>query len=151
VRHVFAMNVEGGYLSPFDDGVESVFEYYWLGGERSIRGHATRSILPRQPDGSPFRDALGFAIGGDRFLQANIEYHLLAGGPFRFVIWTDAGQSWAEQQDLEYDALRWTAGFELRVLVPVFGAPLRFIYAFNLDEKPYDSFEDFQFSIGSTF
>jgi outer membrane protein assembly factor BamA len=33
----------------------------------------------------------------------------------------------------------------------VFGAPLRFIYAVNLDPLPDDSFEDFQFSIGTSF
>jgi outer membrane protein assembly factor BamA len=39
----------------------------------------------------------------------------------------------------------------MRVLVPVFGAPLRFIYAFNLNEEPFDEFEQFQFTIGSSF
>ena len=44
-----------------------------------------------------------------------------------------------------------TAGGELRIFVPVFGAPLRFIYASNLDPLPDDRFESFQFSIGATF
>jgi outer membrane protein assembly factor BamA len=39
----------------------------------------------------------------------------------------------------------------LRVFLPVFGAPLRFIYAKNLDALPQDSFENFQFSIGTSF
>ena len=37
------------------------------------------------------------------------------------------------------------------MLLPVFGAPLRFIYAKNLDPQPQDSFESFQFSIGTSF
>ena len=44
-----------------------------------------------------------------------------------------------------------SGGLELRIFVPVFGAPLRFIYASNLDPLPNDNFESFQFSIGSTF
>ena len=56
-----------------------------------------------------------------------------------------------EQQTFDLSNLRYTAGAELRILLPVFGAPLRFIYALNLDEKPKDSFEDFQFSIGTSF
>ena len=151
VRNVIGFNVEAGYLIPFDEGVESALEYFFLGGERSIRGHGSRTILPRDADGNLIRDEFGFVVGGDRYLQVNLEYHLLAGGPFRFLLWTDAGQTWAEDQDLSFDAVRWTAGAELRVLVPVFGAPLRFIYAFNLDEQPYDNFESFKFSIGSTF
>ena len=44
-------------------------------------------------------------------------------------------------------AAMWFGG----IFVPVFGAPLRFIYASNLDPLPNDNFESFQFSIGSTF
>ena len=151
VRHVFGLNFETGYLDPFGDGIESAFEYFWLGGERSIRGHRRFSIVPRDENGQPFRDANGFAIGGDVFMQLNVEYHLLAGGPFRVVAFADAGQTWRRDDSIDLGELRYTAGFELRVLVPVFGAPLRFIYAFNLDEQPFDDFEDFQFSIGATF
>ena len=43
------------------------------------------------------------------------------------------------------------AGGELRIFVPIFGAPLRFIYSSNLDPRPLDRFESFQFSIGATF
>jgi len=151
VRHVVGLNFEAGYLEPFGDGIESAFEYFWLGGERSIRGHRRYSIVPRDDNGQPFRDANGFAIGGDMFMQLNLEYHLLAGGPFRVVVFADAGQTWRREDSIDLADLRYTAGLELRVLVPVFGAPLRFIYAFNLDEQPFDDFEDFQFSIGATF
>jgi len=151
VRHVLGLNLEAGYLEPFGDGIESAFEYFWLGGERSIRGHRRYSIVPRDEDGQPFRDPNGFAIGGDLFMQLNLEYHLLAGGPFRVVAFADMGQTWRQEDSIDIGDLRYTAGLELRVLVPVFGAPLRFIYAFNLDEQPFDDFEDFQFSIGATF
>jgi hypothetical protein len=40
---------------------------------------------------------------------------------------------------------------ELRVLVPMIGAPLRFIYATNLDPRPQDDFEELRFSIGTSF
>jgi outer membrane protein insertion porin family len=151
VRNVLGLNLEVGYLRPFDEGILSSFEYFWLGGDRSVRGHTRFSIVPRDEDGNPFRDAAGYAIGGDRYAQLNLEYHLVAGGPFRFVVFTDAGQAWRGQDGFDFNDTRWTAGVELRVLVPVFGAPLRFIYAFNLDDKPYDEFESFQFSIGTTF
>jgi outer membrane protein assembly factor BamA len=45
----------------------------------------------------------------------------------------------------------YTAGGELRILVPMLGAPLRFIYAFNLKPRPEDEFEHFTFSIGTSF
>ena len=90
-------------------------------------------------------------VGGDRYLQANLEYHILAGGPFRVILFGDAANAWAPGQSIDLSSLRYTAGLELRILVPVFGAPLRFIYAFNLDPQPFDQFESFQFTIGSSF
>ena len=45
----------------------------------------------------------------------------------------------------------YTAGAELRIFVPVLGAPLRFIYSFNLKPRPDDQFEHFTFSIGTSF
>ena len=43
------------------------------------------------------------------------------------------------------------AGVELQVNVPLFGAPLRFIYSENIAPFPDDRFESFQFSIGPSF
>ena len=54
-------------------------------------------------------------------------------------------------QSIDVSSLRWTAGAELRLLLPVFGAPLRFIYAVNLDEQTGDEFDSFRFSIGAAF
>jgi outer membrane protein insertion porin family len=151
-RTVGAFNLEAGLVDPFQGRSLTRLERVFLGGENSIRGHRTRSVSPRsETTGEPLVDALGFRLGGDRYIQANLEYHVLLGGPFRVLLFADAAQVYAEGQSFDLSRLRRTAGAELRVLVPVFGAPLRFIYAFNLDEKPSDEFENFQFSIGTSF
>ncbi len=80
-----------------------------------------------------------------------MEYHFLLGGPFRLLLFADAGNVYGSGQNFSLSGLRKTAGVELRVLLPVFGAPLRFIYAKNLDALPQDSFQSFQFSIGTSF
>ena len=49
------------------------------------------------------------------------------------------------------DNMRATAGAELQINVPMLGAPLRFIFAKNLDPLIDDRFESFQFSIGPSF
>ncbi len=129
----------------------SSLERFFLGGENSIRGHRFRSIFLRDDNGDPLRDPGGFILGGDSFIQFNLEYHFLLGGPFRVLLFADAGNVFGESQQFDLSNLRYTAGVELRVFLPVFGAPLRFIYAKNLDPLPQDSFEDFQFSIGTSF
>lgn len=143
-RTVFALNVEGGLISPRGNSLLSPLDLYYLGGENSIRGHRYRSIFLRDP-------ATGAAIGGYKFAQVNLEYHFLLGGPFRLLLFGDAGNIYGRGESYDLSRLRYTAGAELRVLVPIFGAPLRFIYAVNLDEKPDDQFEAFQFSIGTSF
>ncbi len=90
-------------------------------------------------------------LGGDSYAQINLEYHFLFGGPFRVLLFADGGNVFGDGQPFDLSNLRTTAGVELRVFLPVFGAPLRFIYAKNLDPLPQDSFEDFQFSIGTSF
>ncbi len=179
-RTVFGFNVEAGWVEPFgsytdSSGVRrdrplSPLERYFLGGENSVRGHRYRSLFVRDDKGNPVVDpdynTLGF--GGSQFMQVNVEYHFLLGGPFRLIAFVDGGnvfgdylrtetladgtvQSTLVKQSLDPTNLRWTTGAELRILVPVFGAPLRFIYSHNLDPLPGDEFDTFRFSIGAAF
>jgi outer membrane protein insertion porin family len=167
VRTVFAINAEVGHIEPYDDDYPlDYFERYFMGGENSIRGFRFRTLSVRCLGGEPlpirpsdpvchpdevFRDQFGRVVGGESFVQLNLEYHLLVGGPFRILGFVDGAQVYGEDQSIDVGRMRWTAGAELRVFVPVFGAPLRFIYASNLEPLPEDRFESFQFSIGATF
>lgn len=150
-RSVLGFNAEAGMIRPFGGNVIPIFERYYLGGENSIRGHRFRSVFARLPNGQPEMDENGVILGGDKFAQFNLEYHLLLGGPFRLIFFGDGGNVYGDKQRFDLSNLRYTAGIELRVTLPVFGAPLRFIYAKNLNPKPDDSFESFQFSIGTSF
>ncbi len=148
---VAGLNVEAGFITPFGGKELFSLDRYFLGGENSVRGFRTRGIWVRDKDGNTVRDEFGFALGGETFLQANLEYHLVLGGPFRMLAFVDAGGVYAEDQDIDLSLMRYSAGVELRVLVPIFGAPLRFIYAINPDDYLDDRFQKFQFSIGTTF
>jgi outer membrane protein insertion porin family len=152
-RTVLALNLEAGLVDPFGGKRLSPLDRFFLGGENSIRGFSFRAISVRNADGTPRRDPItgSETVGGDKFFQTNLEYHFLLGGPFRVLMFADAGNVYAEDQSFDLSNLRYSAGAELRVLVPVFGAPLRFIYAINLDPLPGDRFQDFQFSIGTSF
>ena len=150
-RQLVAINVEAGLIQPFGGTPIPTLERFYLGGENSIRGHRFRSIFLRKPNGDPVKDSIGTILGGDKYAQLNLEYHFILGGPFRLLLFADGGNVYGEGSSFDLSRLRYTAGAELRVLIPVFGAPLRFIYAQNLNAKPGDSFENFQFSIGTSF
>ena len=163
-RSVGRANLQLGYIKPFgtDDagGLRQLFflDRYLLGGENSLRGFAFRSIWVRDPEtGRTLLDANGFPQGGSKSVVINLEHHTLVNGPFRVVAFFDAGNVYGDDQDVDFSHMRMSAGIELRVNVPILGAPLRFIYATNLN--PLDSlggldrerFDSFDFSIGTSF
>lgn len=151
LRTVAAINVEIGAIKPFGGSQLFFNDRFYLGGENTIRGHRFRSIWVRDRDGNTVLDVFGTPLGGDKFLQFNAEYHLLLGGPFRILLFTDAANVFSEAQAYSFEGMRYTGGLEMQVNVPVFGAPLRFIWSRNLDPQVGDRFESFQFSIGTSF
>jgi outer membrane protein insertion porin family len=151
LRTVAALNVEAGAIEPIDDAELFFFDRFYLGGENSVRGFRFRSIWARDSEGNTILDEFGTPLGGDRFLRANAELILLVGGPFRLIGYVDTGGVFITEQEFDIDQMRVSAGMELQVNVPLFGAPLRFIYAQNVDPLPDDRFETFQFSIGPSF
>lgn len=164
LRTVGRANLQLGYIEPFgeDDagGVRQLFflDRYLLGGENSLRGFAFRSIWVRDPEtGRTLLDRNGFPQGGNKSVVFNLEHHTLVNGPFRVVAFFDAGNVYGDDQDVDFNHMRMSAGIELRVNVPILGAPLRFIYATNLnpldDLGGYDRerFDSFDFSIGTSF
>jgi outer membrane protein insertion porin family len=152
VRTVFGFNFEAGWVEPFGSEELPLLERYYIGGSRSLRGFASRSLSLRDDEDLPVRDEFGNLLGGDSRLEFGLEYHVLLGGPFRLVFFVDGGNVFGDGGiQPRFDALRYTAGAELRLFVPVFGLPLRFIYAENLNPLPGDRFESFQFDVGASF
>jgi outer membrane protein insertion porin family len=81
----------------------------------------------------------------------NLEFQYRIGGPVKLVLFTDLGNTYHEDQGWDMSLYRHTAGVEMRIFLPIFQAPIRFIYGINLDPFPDEDSSDFQFSIGTTF
>ncbi len=151
LRTVLGMNVRAGYIEPIDDTPLYFNDRFYLGGESSVRGFKYRSIWVRDSEGNTVTDQSGFPLGGNRSIQLNIEAIFVLKGPFRFLFYTDGGKVYGDDQDFDFQNFRISSGAELQVTVPMLGAPLRFIYAYNINPLPDDRFETFQFSIGPGF
>ena len=167
----FAFNAEGGFLRPYDSQAQRdagrselpIFERYRIGGDRSVRGFKYGGIFPLDEDDKAFFDKNGALLGGDKFVVFNLEYVYQLAGPLKVVAFFDAGNTWIEGQSVSIKSLRTSTGLEMRVFLPIFQAPLRFIYGINLAPKTIldssgkplpngqENRTDFQFSIGSTF
>ena len=167
----FAFNLDLGLLraysgeqDPAEIGYDSripLFDRYRIGGDRSVRGFKYGSIYPLDSQNRAFFTSTGALLGGDRFLVFNAEYVYTVAGPLKLAIFFDAGNTWLEGQSPALGSLRKSTGLEMRVLLPIFQAPLRFIYGINLEPKDIkdqagtviqtESRTDFAFSIGTTF
>jgi len=150
-KFIFAYNAEVGIFYTYNDSTLPIYERFRLGGDRSLRGIPYYTVLPRTEDLEWFYSESGVREGGDRFWMVNLEQQFVVGGPVKLVFFLDIGNTYHEDQGWDFGLYRKTTGVELRVVLPMFQAPIRFIYGYNLDPWPEEDQSDFQFSIGTTF
>ncbi len=162
-RAYIGVNLEGGYVASFSGSDIPIFERYLLGGEQSLRGFRSGSIVPLNDKDQVFVDEQGRLLGGDKYFVLNVEYVFASLGPAKLVAFVDVGNAYHESQSFDPTNVRSSVGAELRIFLPIFQQPLRFIYSFNLDPKtPTNQFgfpirerrerrSGFDFSIGRTF
>jgi outer membrane protein insertion porin family len=150
-KNIFAYHIEAGQFFTYDESDIPLYERYRMGGDRSLRGLPYYSVLPRTAEGEYFFTPGGSRIGGDRYWQVNLEYQFRIGGPVKLVYFIDMGNTYVAEQGWDFSLWRRTTGLEMRIFLPIFQAPIRFIYGYNLDPYPDEKDSDFQFSIGTTF
>ena len=156
-------NVEAGYIFSFGEDCAHRYDElsnevpdlcvptsdrFLVGGEFSVRGFQYGTLGPYEefPGRGGPRPA-----GGYSYHTYNFEYIYRVNDPIRLVLFADAGRAYGYQESIDFAKLRYSFGAEMRLFLPVFQFPLRFIYAINPSEELGDEFEGFQFTIGNTF
>jgi outer membrane protein insertion porin family len=142
-RSNVALHGEFRYVKARGDTQIPIFERFFLGGERDIRGFRLRTISPV--------DESGVSIGGTKAVIFNTEYQVKLMQAFRAVFFFDAGNAFAEEQTIKLNDLKYSFGLEFRFFTPLLQAPLRLIYAVVPDHLADQPKTDFTFSIGTTF
>jgi outer membrane protein insertion porin family len=163
-RHAYlGLHLEFAYIHPFGGKSIPIYDRFQIGGEQSIRGFRIGSILPLQANNQVFTDDFGRILGGNKYWVFNAEYVFLQVGPAKLLAFADVGNVYFETQNISFNHLKSGVGAELRLFLPIFQAPLRFIYSFNLHPiTPIDQYgfpitslkekpSGFDFSIGRTF
>lgn len=119
------------------------FKNYFVGGSSTVRGFEARSLGPR--DTSSFPDPLG---GAKRVLfNASLLLPIGDGAlDKRVQVFVDGGQVFSNEQSIELDEIRFSAGVGFNWISPV--GPLSVSYAVPLNDEEGDEVEKFQFSIG---
>lgn len=143
-NHVVGLHFEYQFIKTIGDSQIPIWEKFYLGGERSIRGYDIYSIGPR--------NQYGANIGGDKSLVLNAEYIIPVGGPLYAILFFDAGNAYTMDQKINFRNLYTSKGLEMRVFVPALRVPFRLIFSFNSPKvHPEDSNFAFRFAIGTTF
>jgi outer membrane protein insertion porin family len=119
---------------------------FFVGGEYSVRGFEYGSLGPTEVSSGQTVIA-----GGYKQTVFNGEYIIKLNDPLRLVFFADSGWAWGYGQKVQASDLRYSTGTELRIFLPVFQFPIRFIYSFNPRKKPDDRFQSFTFTIGNTY
>jgi outer membrane protein insertion porin family len=134
-RHVVALHSAIGWAG---DNTP-VYERFFGGGFRSIRGFEFRGVGP---------DINGFKVGGDFMLLNSVEYQvpLVAKDAIYAVAFVDSG---TVEQSTEIRDYRVTAGFGLRIVVPMLGqVPIALDFGFPIVKGPEDNTQVFSFWLG---
>ncbi len=140
-----------GYADGYGGQPLPFFKRFYAGGVGSVRGYQQSSLGPQ--------DIYGNATGGKRKIVGNLElfYPILKGDKsVRGSVFVDAGQIYdngfglpaiTPKSDLQ--GFRYSAGVGLAWNSPI--GPLKFSYAFPLNEKALDRIQHFQFQVGTIF
>ncbi len=141
---VFHFKLAGGQVWENETGQLPVYERFYLGGINTIRGF-------EYGDASPIDPETGDRIGGDKMWYTNIEYvfPLLEEAGIRGVVFFDAGNVLADDEDWNITSYNRAAGLEMRWMSPM--GPLRLVWGYNLDPESDEDQSVWDFSIGGAF
>ncbi len=104
-----------------------IFERFYAGGERTIRGYDERAVGPVDP-------ANNDPIGGESMLIGNIEYTIPVINFVKLATFFDTGNVWSKMSDFGSGSFKSGAGFGLRVKTPI--GPVNLDYGIPFDTVP---------------
>ncbi len=148
-RHVFSLRTDLGWQEP-NRNTQSIpiYERFYMGGPKSIRGFQYRGVGPRETGSLGVSDP----IGGNVTAAASAEYSVPLFGPaMRALAFFDAGDLEANLKDMDPDRVRMTYGLGLRIMVPLFQAPIAMDFGWPIQKQPEDEAQVFQFYLGFGF
>jgi outer membrane translocation and assembly module TamA len=131
-----------GFAEPF--GSEEnlpIFERFYSGGEKSVRGYARRKLGPLDANGDP--------IGGLSLIEGSLELRRPIWGPLGGALFVDFGQVSTRSFDLPVNDLKFGSGFGVNYQTPV--GPLSLYVGFPWRPPRGESTWQVYFSVGAFF
>ncbi len=140
---IFSLRAVTGITDGYDGKEVPLFDRFFIGGSRSVRGFGFRDIGPVQG---------GEESGGQTMAYANAEVTYPIIDNVRGAVFADAGLNDADAFDYSVDTLGVGAGVGLRLDLPI--GPLRFDLGFPIveNDKAVEEIDvEFHFDVGYQF
>lgn len=135
---------EIGNIVEQSSGILPDYERFYLGGINSVRGYKWRDISTL--------DSKGKEIGGNRYLQGNIEllFPIVESAGVVGLFFADTGDVYGKSEDVEFSEMHYTAGYGLRWYSPI--GPIRIEYGYVLDDNAGKKGDGrWEFTMGAVF
>lgn len=141
---VWLVKGEMGWIIKTGDKDILISDRFFLGGINSVRSYDWGDLSPKDPE-------TGDKIGGTKYGLFNTEliFPIVEEINLKGVVFFDAGNAFAEGEDLDIFKFKTGVGVGLRWASPL--GPLRIEWAYNPDPGPGDSRSKWQFSMGAFF
>jgi outer membrane protein insertion porin family len=127
-KSVIELSVRGGIVDAYGDSSKvPIFERFFAGGARSIRGYDERKV-------GPLDTSTGDPVGGEGLLTTSIEYTIPVIEFVKLAAFFDAGNIWEKVEDFGSGNFKSGTGVGMRVKTPI--GPVNLDYGYPLNDEP---------------
>jgi len=144
-KSVLELRTRAGFIDAYGDSSKvPIFERFFAGGARTIRGYDERKV-------GPLDSSTNDPIGGEGLFTANIEYTIPIIDFVKLAAFFDTGNVWANVEDFGSGDFKSGTGLGLRVKTPI--GPVNLDYGYPLSEEPGENGRSgkFYFSVSRGF
>ncbi len=125
--HVLNFRGEAGVVEEYGDSDRvPIFDRFFLGGPRTIRGFKFREVGPKDDTGEP--------IGGKSEAYGTAEYTIPVAEKVRFATFYDVGMVWPDAYQFDFNNLNSSFGVGVRFDFPMFPIQLDYSWPLRTDE-----------------
>lgn len=127
-KSVLELRGRVGFVDAYGDSEKvPIFERFFAGGARSMRGYDERTVGPLDSNTED-------PIGGESLFVGNIEYTIPLIEFVKLAVFFDVGNVWAKTEDFASGELKSGTGVGLRVKTPI--GPINLDYGYPLNDEP---------------
>jgi len=144
-KSVLEFRLMGGIVDAYGDSDKvPIFERFFAGGARSIRGYNERKVGPLDSNTND-------PIGGESIIVGNVEFTIPLIEYIKLAAFFDTGNVWADVNDIGSGSFKSGMGIGARIKTPI--GPISLDYGYPLSDEPGEDEKSgkFYFSISRGF